>query len=93
MTYRIGGFVPFSEHTLELHFAEVHFRSAGQRKFNVNINSVRALSDYDIVARAGAANKAVREVFTASATYAGEIVIRLLRGSVDEPKVSGIVIR
>lgn len=78
---------------MELHFAEVHFRDARQRRFNVSLNDVRVLNDYDIVARAGAANKAVREVFSTNATYAGQIVIRFLRGSVDEPKISGIAIR
>jgi hypothetical protein len=93
MTYRVGGLEPFSAHSVELHFAEVRFSAVGQRKFNVTINDTRVLSDYDIVARAGGPSIAIREPFSTTANFAGEVVIRFGVGSVDEPKVDGIVIR
>jgi len=93
MTYRIPGLVAGSTHSVRLHFAEVYFTRAGQRKFNVSINGTRVLSEFDIFAAAGASNRAVARTFNATASASGEIVIDFSVGSVDQPKVSGIVVR
>jgi Malectin domain len=92
-TYRIPGLVARSTHSVALHFAEVYFTKVGQRKFNVSINGARVLSDFDIVAAAGASNRAIARTFTAAANASGEIVIDFTVGSADQPKVSGIVVR
>jgi hypothetical protein len=92
MTYRVPGMVAGSAHKVRLHFAELYFSAAGQRKFHVNINGTRVMTDYDIFAATGAKNKAIRRNFNATANAQGEIVIEFLRGSVDQPKIDGIVI-
>jgi len=75
--------------TIRLHFAEGKLEP-GQRKFNVDINGRRVLTDYDIAAEAGQ-NKAVVKDFPGIAPDAdGNIVIALTRGSADEPKICGI---
>jgi hypothetical protein len=93
MTYRIPGLVARSTHRVELHFAEVYFSRAGQRKFNVSINGTRLLSNFDIFAEAGASNRAIVRTFDATASASGEIVINFSVGSANQPKVSGIVVR
>lgn len=79
-------------YTVRLHFAENKFPPGG-RKFNVDINGKRMLSDFDIAAEAGGMNKAVVKDFPNVAPNAdGSIVITLSRGSADEPKLCGIQI-
>jgi hypothetical protein len=92
MTYRVRGMTARSAHKVLLHFAEVYFTKSGQRKFNVNINGARVLTNFDIFAAAGAKNKAVMRSFDATANASGEIVIEFAAGSVDQPKIDGIVI-
>jgi hypothetical protein len=92
-TYHLSGFAPFSQHVVQLHFAETYFNARGKRKFAVIVNDIQHLTEFDIVAAAGAPNKAIRRDFTTKANVNGEVVIRFARGSVDEPKVSGIVIQ
>jgi hypothetical protein len=92
MTYRVRGMAARSAHEVQLHFAEVYFSQAGQRKFNVNINGTRVLTNFDILASAGARNKAILRSFDATANANGEIVIEFTVGSVDQPKIDAIVI-
>jgi hypothetical protein len=92
MTYRIGGLSARSQHEVHLHFAEVYFTAAGQRKFNVAINGTRVLTNFDVFAAAGAKNRAVVQSFEVNASASGEIVITFSAGSADQPKISGIVI-
>jgi malectin (di-glucose binding ER protein)/cellulase (glycosyl hydrolase family 5) len=92
MSYRVGGFVPGSAHTVTLHFAEVYFTATGKRKFHVDINGTRKLTNFDIFAAAGAKNRAIAKSFDVTAKSNGEIVIDFRVGSVDQPKISGIVV-
>jgi malectin (di-glucose binding ER protein)/cellulase (glycosyl hydrolase family 5) len=92
MSYHVPGFAPGSSHRVTLHFAEIYFSAAGQRKFHVNINGSRKLTDFDIFASAGANNRALAKTFDVTAKSNGEIVIDFEVGSVDQPKISGIVI-
>ncbi len=78
-------------YTVRLHFAETTFHAPGKRRFNVDINSRRVLTDFDVFAEAGGANKAVIRDFPGFAsTRDGRLTISFTRGSVDEPKISGI---
>jgi hypothetical protein len=61
--FNYGFNVPNGSYTLKLYFSEIYFTSAGQRKFNVSAEGTQILSNYDIVADAGAANKAVIKSF------------------------------
>jgi hypothetical protein len=75
--------------TVRLHFAEVKLEP-GQRKFNVDINGRRVLTDYDIAAEAGKDKAVVKDFPAISPDASGNIVIAFTRGSADEPKICGI---
>jgi hypothetical protein len=86
----VPNLTPNALYTVRLHFAEIYWTSSGQRQFDVAINGVPVLTNFDIVATAGAADKAVVETFTAHATADGKIIIQLTNGAVNFPKCSGI---
>jgi hypothetical protein len=75
--------------TVRLHFAEVK-AEPGERKFNVEINGRRVLSDYDIAAEAGKDKAVVKDFQGISPDASGNIVIAFTRGSAGEPKICGI---
>jgi hypothetical protein len=89
-SYTFGSLTPGASYTARLHFAEIYFTSAGSRQFNVVINGVQVLTNFDIYATAGA-NKALVEDFTTTATSAGQIVIQYVN-VVENAKSSGIEI-
>jgi subtilase family serine protease len=89
-SYTIPGLTAGGHYTVRLHFAELTWTAAGQRKFNVAINGTSVLSGFDIFAAAGAQNKAVVEQFTAVANTAGQIVIGFTQAGADNPEVNGI---
>jgi hypothetical protein len=55
-------------YTVKLLFAEIVATAAGQRVFNVHIDGTAVLTNFDIFAAAGAANKAVAKAFNATVT-------------------------
>jgi len=69
-TRRFGSNFNFSKtvvngsYTMTLNFAESFYTSAGQRKFNVFAEGNQILSNFDIVAAAGAGKKAVSRAFS-----------------------------
>ncbi|HVJ51622.1 MAG TPA: beta-1,3-glucanase family protein [Aliidongia sp.] len=89
-TYTVPGLTAGASYSLRLHFAEFYWTKPGQRVFNVNINGTQVLSNFDIVAAAGGPNIALIKPFTATASSAGQIVVKFTNGSADQPKVSGI---
>src|SRR3989344_3511553 len=89
-SYSLSNFTVGASYTVRLHFAEIYFTGAGLRKFNVLINGVSALNDFDIVAEAGGINKGVTRDFSAVANGSGQIVIQFTKGSADAAKCSGI---
>jgi len=77
-----------------LHFAETYWGvredgGAGSRKFNVDAEGVRKLTDYDIVVKAGGALRAVREMMRVTVTD-GVLNLDFTRGSTDLPLLSAI---
>ena len=74
--YTIPGLTPGASYKVRLHFAETYWTAAGQRTFNVTINGQTALTNFDILATAGAANKAVAQQFTTTADSTGKITIQ-----------------
>jgi hypothetical protein len=88
-TYTIPGLTAGAVYTVRLHWAELTFNGANLRKFNVAINGVAVLSDFDVFANSGY-RRALGRTFTATANGSGQIVIAFTRGSVDNPFVSGI---
>ena len=75
--------------TVRLHFAEAKL-GPGERKFNVEINGRRVLTDFDIAAEAGKDKALVKDFPSIKPDAEGNIVIKFARGSADEPKVCGI---
>ena len=88
-TYTIPGLTAGASYTVRLDFAELYWTAAGQRTFNVSINSTQVLTSFDIFAAAGAANKAVAEQFSGTATTSGTIVIQFVTVK-DNAQVNGI---
>jgi regulation of enolase protein 1 (concanavalin A-like superfamily) len=89
-TYTIPGLTPGALYNVRLHFAEVFFSSPGQREFNVAINGVQVLTNFDVDAVAGGPDKAIVEAFLARADRQGRIVIQFTQGAANFPKISGI---
>jgi hypothetical protein len=79
-------------YTVVLHFAEIYWSSPGQRLFDVTLENVKVLDNYDIVRKAGAL-AATTETFTATVA---DGVLNLgfsalpADGGVDRPKLSAI---
>lgn len=91
-SYTVSGFTAGSSHTVRLHFAETFFSTTGSRVFNVSINGTTVLTNFDIVAAAGAGNKAVIEQFTQPASSTGNYVITF-SSVTNQSLVSGIEIQ
>ena len=90
-SYTVPGLSAGKAYTVRLHFAETYWTAAGQRIFNVTINGQQVLTNFDIVAAAGAANKAVVEQFTTTADSTGKITLQFITVK-DNAQVNGIEI-
>jgi hypothetical protein len=91
-SYTLTGFNPGSSHTVRLHFAETYFKTTGSRTFNVSINGVTVLTNFDVLATAGTINKAVIEQFTEPASSSGDYVITFTP-VINQSLVSGIEVQ
>jgi hypothetical protein len=89
MTYTFPGFTAGASNDIRLHFADTKWTTSNQRLFNVTINGALVLSNFDIIAAAGAPNKAVAETFTLPANSSGQYVIQFV-GTKDATMVCGI---
>jgi beta-glucanase (GH16 family) len=87
-TYTFTGLIFRQIYKVRLHFAEYYWSAVGQRQFNVFINGTQVLTNFDIIAVAGAANKATIQEFMASA-LSGQLVIQFTT-VIDNAKCSGI---
>jgi hypothetical protein len=76
-------------YTVRVHFAEPRF-SAGARKFNLDINGQRVLSDFDIASEAGKAKALVKDFPSISPDANGQIVLSLSKGSAEQPIICAI---
>lgn len=90
MTYTFTGLISGATYKVRLHSVETYWTAAGQRRFNVLINSSQVLTNFDIIAVAGAQNKAVINEFNAVAT-GGQIVVQYVTVT-DNARASGIEI-
>jgi hypothetical protein len=77
-----------------LHFAEISplVTSAGDRQFNVSLNGALVLTNFDILAAAGAKYRALTRQFNVASDAAGKITLLFSRGAAFEPTASGIEI-
>ncbi|QRR01437.1 CBM96 family carbohydrate-binding protein [Dyadobacter sandarakinus] len=89
------------EVTVTLHFAETYFGvpgtkgekgGVGSRRFHVNVEGKRQLTNYDIFAKAGGAMRANKISFPATVTD-NVLNIDFLTGAADQPKVCAIEVR
>jgi hypothetical protein len=90
-TYNFTGLGAGASYKIRLHFAEIYHNTAGARMFNVLINGSTVLSNFDILATAGAKNKAIIQEFTVPANLGGSISVQFVTVT-DNAKVSGIEI-
>jgi len=93
-TERYGAFsyqfpVPNGNYNVLLKFAEIYFASPGQRIFSVTINGTQVLTNFDIVAAAGAPLTAIDKTFPVTVSN-GAITVQFIPGSANWPKVSAI---
>lgn len=87
--YQVSNLAPGTQFTLRLHFAELYWTSAGQRRFDVAINGTTVLSNFDVFAGAGGRYKAVVREFVATADAQGNIQIKF-SSRVDRAMLSGL---
>ena len=98
MTYTIPGFTPDGSYVVRLHFSEQYWGAdghpggAGSRQFNVAINGASVLSNLDVYARAGGADKALVIDTAAPADGAGTFTIALTNGAANNAMLDGIQI-
>jgi len=88
LTYQFS--VPNGTYKVTLKYAELYHTSAGSRVFDVSVNGTRVLQNFDIVAQAGGANRAVDRTFSVNVTN-GQITI-LSTSTVDYPQINGVEI-
>jgi hypothetical protein len=81
--------VPNGTYSATLKFAETYYTTAGSRVFNVSINGTAVLTNFDIVAQAGGAFKALDKTFSVPVS-AGQITIQFATGTADQPVVNAI---
>jgi hypothetical protein len=89
--YTMPGLTSGASYTVRLHFAETYFTTTGKRVFTVKINGTNVLTNFDIVAAAGSANKALVKDFTAVADSSGKINITFTT-VLDNAVVNGVEI-
>ncbi len=79
--WTISGLNPLAGYNVRLQFVEFAHTAAGQRNFNVSINSEQVLTNFDIFAAAGAAETDVAEEFYTVADENGIIEIQTSEGT------------
>jgi fibronectin type 3 domain-containing protein len=79
--WTISGLNPLAGYDVRLHFVEWAHTAAGQRNFNVSINSEQVLTNFDIFATAGAAATAITQEFYTTADENGIIEIQTALGT------------
>ena len=90
-TYTVPNLTPRASYMVRLHFAEIYWKAAGKRVFNVAIDNVPVLRNFDIYAAAGGADQAIVKEFTATSSSAGVISITFT-SMVDNAAVNGVEI-
>ncbi|PWU13802.1 MAG: hypothetical protein C5B50_18600 [Verrucomicrobia bacterium] len=91
LTYSLPYLTPRASYKVRLHFAEIYWTSAGQRVFNVLLNGVQVLTNYDIVQAAGGSFKGNVQEFNAISDSTGTITVQLVT-VVDNASINGIEI-
>jgi hypothetical protein len=80
--------IPNGQYQIKLYFAETWVKTVGGRVFDVKVEGVTVLNDYDIYSQAGAFNTAVIETVTTTVSDS-MLTIEFIHG-VQNPKVCAI---
>ncbi len=90
--YTVTGLAANSNHTVTMYFVEQYFTAAGDRVFSVACNGTTVITSLDIYATAGGDFIAIEKSFSGTANSSGQLNFTF-SASVDQPKVSGIVVQ
>lgn len=89
VTYTFPYLAPFTSYKVRLHFAEIYWTAVGQRVFNVLLNGVQVLTNFDIVRAAGAAFQGNIQEFNAISDSSGRLGVQIVT-VVDNASINGI---
>ncbi|OQA95593.1 MAG: Di-glucose binding within endoplasmic reticulum [Bacteroidetes bacterium ADurb.Bin217] len=87
--YTFTGLTSGNIYLIRLHFSE-HWGAPGQRQFNVAINGVSKLTNFDINVAAGGLNKAVVREFYVAANGSGQIIVSFTNGAANTALSRGV---
>jgi fibronectin type 3 domain-containing protein len=90
ITYTLPNLVAGTTYMLRLHFNEFYWTQAGKRVFNVTVNGIVVLPNFDIIAAAGAPNTAIVEQFAVQPDTNGNVTITLSGATADQPKITAL---
>ena len=88
-SYVFPGLTLTSNYLVRLHFADYYWTAPGQRTFNVSINGTQVLSNFDIIAAAGAPNRANIQQFYTIPDNNGQATIQFTT-IINNAQVNGI---
>jgi beta-glucanase (GH16 family) len=88
-TYTFTGLTAGLIYKLRLHFSENYWTGIGQRRFNVSLNGFQILTNFDILAAAGGANRANVQEFSAVPNGSGQLIVQY-NTVTDNAKSSGL---
>ena len=80
-SWTIPGLNPNAAYNVTLHFVELAHQTTGQRNFNVLVNGSAVLTNFDIIAAAGAPQTAITKTFPAQADATGTVQIQTALGT------------
>ena len=90
----LPGLTPNKLYKARLHFAEIspYVAAVGDRQFNVALNGVQVLTNFDLLAATGAKFRATTRQFNVTTDSAGQITLQFSKGAAFEPTCSGLEI-
>jgi len=91
ITNKFTGLVPNATYRFELHCSENNFTAAGKRDYNLFLQNVQVLTNFDEVAEGGSKNPIVK-AFETQANASGEIVASFTKANYDVPHYCGVAL-
>ena len=90
----LPGLTPSKLYKARLHFAEISpsVAALGDRQFNVSLNGLQVLTNFDLLAATGAKFRATTRQFNVTTDSAGQVTLQFSRGAAFEPTCSGLEI-
>ena len=91
ITNKFTGLVPNATYRFELHGSENNFSAVGKRDFNLFLQNVQVLTNFDEIAASGYKTPYVR-AFETQASASGEIVAAFTKAHYDVPHYCGVAL-